>query len=177
MIMQKKIKIPNHLIPYFRTNHAGETGAVYIYKAILLVSKDNNIINFAKDHLNTESEHLSLIENILEKKHRSRLIFIWKIAGFFTGLIPSLLSKRFIFSTIFYVESFVENHYQEQIDMLNYGSSNVKLKNFLKKLQDDEVSHKNEAFLEASNFSFIHRIWGKIVANGSAFAVKISMYI
>ena len=59
--------IPSYLILSLRTNHAGETGAVCIYKAILLISKDNEVVNFAEKHLKTETEHLLLIERILEK--------------------------------------------------------------------------------------------------------------
>ena len=99
--------LPKFMIPMFRTNHAGETGAVFIYKAILLVSRDKNIIDFSKKHLKTESKHLQLIESILDKKDRSKLIFLWKLLGFLTGLIPSLIGKKFIYATIFYVESFV----------------------------------------------------------------------
>ena len=36
--------IPNFIIPDLRTDHAGETGAVFIYKGILLISKDREII-------------------------------------------------------------------------------------------------------------------------------------
>lgn len=175
--MKKKQKIPINLIPYFRTNHAGETGAVYIYKAIILVSSDKDVLNFAKNHLKTESEHLSIIEDLLEKQHRSKLIFLWKVAGFLTGFIPSIISKKFIFSTIFYVENFVESHYQEQIEMLNSNPSQLRLQKVLKRLQDDEVSHKDEAKLEVTNFSLIHKMWGRIVESGSTFAVKISMHI
>ena len=36
--------IPSIIIPDLRTDHAGETGAVSIYKGILLVSKDKEVI-------------------------------------------------------------------------------------------------------------------------------------
>ena len=44
--------IPHYLIPHFRSNHAGETGAIYIYKGILTVSKDPEIREFSHKHLN-----------------------------------------------------------------------------------------------------------------------------
>ena len=56
-----KLTIPDFLISSFRTNHAGETGAVFIYKAILMVSRDHEIIDFSKNHLKTESEHLRTV--------------------------------------------------------------------------------------------------------------------
>ena len=64
---------------------------------------------------------------------------------FLTGFIPSLIGKKFIFATIFYVESFVEKHHQEQIEMIKNKKKYSQLKNVIKKLQDDEISHKNEA--------------------------------
>ena len=48
--------IPSIIIPDLRTDHAGETGAVFIYKGILLFSKDKKIIEFANNHLLTEKK-------------------------------------------------------------------------------------------------------------------------
>ena len=46
MLMVKKndFVIPSNLLPYFRSNHAGETGAVFIYKGIMAVSNDPKIL-------------------------------------------------------------------------------------------------------------------------------------
>ena len=66
--------IPKFLIPHFRTNHAGETGAVFIYKGILSISKDSEIIDFSKKHLQTESEHLEILNKILPSREISKLI-------------------------------------------------------------------------------------------------------
>ena len=168
-----KLTIPDFLISSFRTNHAGETGAVFIYKAILMVSRDHED-RFFKNHLKTESEHLRMIEEILEKKYRSKLIPLWKVAGFLTGFIPSLFGKNFIFATIYYVESFVEKHYEQQIKSLGSIKKYTHIKKFIKKLQDDEVSHKNEARFSAKKFSTLQVLWGRVINSGSSFAVKLS---
>ena len=67
--------IPNIIIPDLRTNHAGETGAVFIYKGILSVSKDKEIIEFAENHLLTEKNHLELIEKILPDNEKVNSCF------------------------------------------------------------------------------------------------------
>ena len=169
--------LPKFMIPIFRTNHAGETGAVFIYKAILLVARDKNIIDFSKKHLKTESKHLHLIESILDKKDRSKLTFLWKLAGFLTGLVPALIGTKFVYATIFYVESFVERHYQDQIDMLGNKKKFKNLSIFIKNLQDDEVDHKDEAFINTAEIGFIHSLWGFIVGKGSSLAVRLSKFI
>lgn len=171
------LHIPDFLIPHFRTNHAGEMGAVYIYRAILTFSKHKDIILFSKKHLHTESQHLKKIEKILPSNERSKLIFLWKFFGFMTGFIPSILGKKFIYATIYSVESFVESHYQVQIDLLKKKKNSKELILFIKKLMDDEIEHKDEAFLNIEKFNVVHKLWGSIVKFGSISAVKISKFI
>ena len=169
--------IPNVIIPDLRTDHAGETGAVFIYKGILLVSKDKEIIEFAENHLLTEQKHLELIEKLLPDNEKSKLLFLWKFLGLLTGLVPALIGKKFIYATIYYVESFVEKHYDEQILKLRKRKNSSKLIQFLETLKNDEISHKEDSLKRSGKLSFLLRIWGKIVEIGSKTAVSISYRI
>jgi len=169
--------IPNVIIPDLRTDHAGETGAVFIYKGILLVSKDKEILEFAENHLLTEKKHLELIEKILPDSEKSKLLFLWKFLGLLTGLIPALIGKKFIYVTIFFVESFVEKHYNEQILKLKKNKKSVELIQLLEKLKNDEISHKEDSLKKFGKLSFLLKIWGNIVEIGSRTAVSISYKI
>ena len=169
--------IPNVIIPDLRTDHAGETGAVFIYKGILLVSKDKEILEFAENHLLTEKKHLELIEKILPDSEKSKLLFLWKFLGLLTGLIPALIGKKFIYVTIFFVESFVEKHYNEQILKLKKNKKSVELIQLLEKLKNDEISHKEDSLKRFGKLSFLLKIWGNIVEIGSKTAVSISYRI
>ena len=80
-----------YLLPHFRSNHAGETGAVYIYKGILMaVSNDPEIRKFPLEHLITETQHLNIIEQVLEKKNISKLIIFLEISWFFNWIYSSI---------------------------------------------------------------------------------------
>ena len=59
---------------FLRSDHAGEVGAVYIYKGILTIAKDPELLEFSKRHLATEQEHLRRIEEVLPQTKRSKLI-------------------------------------------------------------------------------------------------------
>jgi len=166
--------IPTHLVPHFRSNHAGETGAVFIYKAILKFSKDKDVLSFAKKHLKTEQNHLKKINTIFDEKDNSKLLILWKIFGYITGLIPSLVGKNFIFTTIYYVEKFVEKHYLEQIKILENDKENLHLHKLIKNLMNDEVEHKKEAYDKFNDFGVLTKFWGNIIMQGSSLAVKIS---
>ena len=61
--------------------------------------------------------------------------------------------------------------------MLDSSKKHKQIRNLLKTLQDDEISHKEEAIFEAKKFNKLQTFWGKFVEIGSSLAVKISMKI
>ena len=68
---------------------------LFLYKGILTVSKDPEVRDFfSHKHLNTESQHLELIEKVLEKNTLVNLLFFGSLPVFLTGLIPALLGKN-----------------------------------------------------------------------------------
>ena len=146
-----------------RSDHAGETGAVYIYKGIIAVAKyrkDTELIHFAKHHGDTETEHLQLIELVLEKKYRSHLLGPWRLAGWLTGALPALFGRRAVYATI---------------DYLQKNGGHDELLKLLIRCQADEIDHKNEARLKASaSIPLVLKIWCSIVGKGSAAAVVLA---
>ena len=164
---------------FLRSDHAGEVGAVYIYKGILSIAKDPALVEFSNRHLETEKELLRKIEQILSPSKRSKLVGIWKIAGYLLGLLPSLFGPRIVFATIEAVESFVEDHYEEQLKYLRaQDDPDEVLINLLQSCQDDEIEHKNEsAIKKRSTPGFLLNFWMKIVGWGSSSAVKVAKII
>lgn len=164
-----------------RSDHAGETGAVCIYKGIIAIAKlrkDQELIHFAKHHWATEAEHLRLIEEILEPKYHSRLLKPWRFAGWLTGAVPALFGRKAVYATIASVETFVEQHYQQQIDYLQKTGGHDELLKLLIRCQADEISHKNEARSKAlAPLSFALKIWCTLVGSGSAAAVLLARRI
>ena len=70
---------PQWLVADLRSDHAGETGAIWIYQGILSTTNEDAVKEFAQHHLATELRHLEEIEKLLDKKDRSVLIPLWKI--------------------------------------------------------------------------------------------------
>ena len=164
---------------FLRSDHAGEVGAVYIYKGILSIAKDPALVEFSKRHLETEKEHLRKIEEVLPVSKRSKLVGIWKVAGYLLGFLPSLFGPRIVFATIEAVESFVEDHYEEQLKYLRVQNNpDQALIDLLQSCQDDEIEHKNEsAIKKRSTPGFLLNFWMKIVGWGSSSAVKVAKII
>jgi 3-demethoxyubiquinol 3-hydroxylase len=168
---------PPFMVRDLRSDHAGETGAVWIYKGILAVSKNPQVLSFAQHHLTTEQKHLDLINGILPWRQRSRLLLFWKVAGFLTGALPALFGANAVYSTVAAVEVFVDQHYQEQIEKL-HDAGYPGLLNSLVSCQADERSHRDEAKgLITLGPSRAIMMWCSLVGFGSAQAVKLAKLV
>tara|TARA_Y100001970_G_scaffold288152_1_gene414691 strand:+ start:2932 stop:3483 length:552 start_codon:yes stop_codon:yes gene_type:complete len=169
---------PQWLVADLRSDHAGETGAIWIYKGILLTTSEEVLKKFATDHLTTEQSHLEKIESFLDKKDRSVLIPLWKILGFLTGALPALIGPRAVFATISAVENFVVAHYQAQIQRLRNENIHPHISGVLQSCRDDEAQHEAEAAsLISSQPSKLLRAWCRLVSVGSNAAVKLARMI
>jgi ubiquinone biosynthesis monooxygenase Coq7 len=155
-----------------RSDHAGETGAVMIYRGVLAGTRDPQVIAFARAHLVTERRHLAIVEALLPTADRSRLLPLWRIAGWLTGFLPALAGARAVFATIEAVETFVDHHYEEQIRQLPSSGTAGALRAVLQDCQADEVHHRDEAAaLRGAPAGPVLRLWTALVAAGSKAAV------
>ena len=116
---------PTQLRRELRTDHAGEAGAVMIYRGILAVTRDPQVREFAQHHLHTEARHLELIEAVVPSSGRSRLLPLWRVAGWLTGALPACFGARAVYATIESVETFVVQHYAEQISLIDVLSEEM----------------------------------------------------
>ncbi len=161
-----------------RSDHAGETGAVAIYQGISTIAAwrgDAELIEFASQHGQTEAEHLRLIEAWFPPARRSRLLGPWRVAGWLTGALPALFGRRAVYATIAAVETFVDQHYQQQIDHLQSHGGPEGLLPLLLRCQSDERHHRDEAAaLAGAKTSWPLRAWCQVVGTGSAAAVVLA---
>lgn len=171
----------HHLLRELRSDHAGETGAVFIYRGILAVSRDPAVRAFAQEHLATEQQHLRDIAVWLPRHQHSRLLPGWRVAGWLTGALPAMTSPQAVHATIAAVETFVDHHYQAQIAHLQAlppAQRPPGLLSLLQTCQADERHHRDEAaaLAEATGTApgWLLRAWCVLVGAGSAAAVGLA---
>ena len=168
------IAVPDVLWPELRSDHAGETGAVMIYRGILAVSRDQEVRRFASEHLATERGHLQLMEALVPPHRRSRLLGIWRLAGWLTGALPALFGAGAVFRTIEAVETFVDHHYAAQTNALAGHDAYRALHDLLEQCRLDEVEHRDDAQRRLGPPGAIGRVWAGIVGHGSRVGVLIA---
>jgi ubiquinone biosynthesis monooxygenase Coq7 len=174
----KQPNLTTYLQRELRSDHAGETGAVYIYRGIVAVAQwrsDEEMLSFAKAHGVTETDHLKQIEHWLPTSQRSLLLGPWRLAGWLTGALPALFGRRAVYGTIAAVETFVDQHYQHQIDHLKEFGGPEGLLDLLIRCQADEQHHRDEsAALAGDKPNFLLRAWCWMVGWGSSAAVVLA---
>ena len=167
--------LPAAVIADLRTDHAGETGAVCIYRGVLGFARDPALRAFAERHLATEQAHLQQIEAWLAPADRSRLLPLWRVAGWLTGALPALVGPRAVYATIEAVETFVDLHYGDQVRHLEGQPALSALRQTLLDCQGDEVAHQLEAAAARGpgEPGALLRAWCRMVDAGSRAAVVV----
>lgn len=155
-----------------RSDHAGETGAVWIYRGILALARNPEVRQFALEHLGTEEQHLAFFESWLPRRMRSRMLPLWRLSGWMLGALSLLGGARGVFLTIDAVETFVVQHYQDQIDYLEERGEHRDIVSVLRRFQQDENHHRQDASgRSASHETWLARCWKTVVGEGSRLAV------
>ena len=182
---------PREVVRELRTDHAGETGAVMIYRGVLAVARDPELRAFAAHHLDTEQQHLGLIEAVVPPRDRSALLPLWRLSGWLTGAVPACFGPRAVYATIQTVETFVDRHYAAQIEQIDalaprapgtaagdHAARLQSLRDLLSRCQADEIAHRDDAGSRWDNRpGALLRIWLWLVSRGSTNAVRVCRQI
>jgi ubiquinone biosynthesis monooxygenase Coq7 len=159
-----------------RSDHAGEVGAVAIYrgiKAVALWRGDHELMRFADAHGAVEQEHLTMMNQLVPASQQSKLQTSWRIAGWLTGAVPALFGRNTVYATIQAVETFVNQHYQQQIDQLAEYRDHNKILEVLIKCQADEIHHRDDAGARVVGSNPLLTAWCGMIGIGSKVAVAI----
>ena len=168
---------PRETLSDLRSDHAGEVGAVQIYRGVLAVTRHAELRAFSTHHLAAEREHLRIIGSHLPAAHQSLLLPAWRVAGWLTGALPALLGPRMVYATVAAVESFVDRHYAEQIARLGAlpdAPESSALRDDLERCRLDELRHRDEALAAGPASGPLVRCWATLVGRGSAAAVALA---
>jgi len=169
------LALPEALARDLQSDHAGETGAVFIYRGILALSRDPVVVGFARHHLETERRHLAFFERWLPASRHSALTPLWRLSGWLLGALPALFGRRAIFVTIAAVETFVEGHYQAQIEALSSEPRWSDLRARLIEFCADEVEHRDDAAGRVPGGRFAAgRLWTRVIDLGSRAGVWVA---
>ena len=161
-----------------RVDHAGELGAVHIYRGQTAVfSRARGGERMAADmaeHQAGEQVHLSAFDDILTREGVRPTVFapLWRLAGFALGAGTALLGEKAAHACTEAVESVIEQHYAEQI--AEVSEREPELARELQRFRDDELEHRDHAVAQGAHEAPGYAVLSAVVRAGCRVAIKVS---
>ncbi|MCA0902213.1 demethoxyubiquinone hydroxylase family protein [Microbulbifer agarilyticus] len=158
-----------------RVDHAGELGAINIYKAQLLVSTYlyKDVVPELKEMLSHEKEHFETFDNLLKiRSIRScYALWFWAVGGFVLGLFTALMGRNAIWVCTNAIETTVLHHLSWQLSFL--GNHDAEAHDAVCSIKADEEAHQNMGASRGKN-AFIYKPIFIVVSGATKIAIWLS---
>lgn len=166
------------LAEILRVDHAGELGAVHIYRGQQAVLGKARGHERATEQLREmeshEAVHLARFD-VLLNEHRVRptlMAPLWRAAAFALGAGTALIGDKAAHACTEAVETVIEQHYADQIAELT--DRDPELAAELTKFRDEELAHRDIAIEEGARQAPAYPLLTAVIQAGCKAAIKIS---
>ena len=130
-----------------KVNHAGEYGAIRIYRAQMWVAKRlyPDLVAFLEETLGHEIEHCSMFRAAMPSRDARpcRIMSLWGNGGWLLGFATALLGRQGIWICTAAVEGAVHRHLEDQLHFLE--ARDADLHRLICAIQEEELSHLHHA--------------------------------
>ena len=161
-----------------RVDHAGEYGAVAIYRGQRAVFEKlphkAGTAALIKEMEDGEAHHLETFDRLLaERKIRPTLLApFWNAAGFGLGAATALMGEKAAMACTVAVEDVIEKHYADQIDALK--DREPELAETVRQFREDELEHKHTAADAGADAAPGYKILSAAIRLGCRAAIRIA---
>lgn len=161
-----------------RVDHAGELGAVHIYRgqrAVMQQARGRDRIAWQLQEMEAqEAIHLAAFDRMLtERRVRPTLMApLWRAAGFVLGAGTALMGEKAAHACTEAVESVIEQHYADQIAELE--PEEPALAADLTRFRDEELAHRDLAVSEGAREAPAYPLLAAVIRAGCRAAIRIS---
>lgn len=166
------------LAEILRVDHAGELGAVHIYRGQRAVLGEapgrERIAGQLAEMEAHEAEHLARFDRLLNERRvrPTALAPVWRLAGFAMGAGTALLGEKAAHACTEAVETVIEEHYAGQIAEL--AGRDPALAAELSDFRDKELAHRDLAVEEGARQAPGYPLLAAVIRAGCRTAIKLS---
>jgi len=166
------------LAEILRVDHAGELGAVHIYRgqrAVFGAAKDReDIEGQLREMEGHEAVHLAAFDRLLNTHGVRPTVFtpLWRMAGFALGAGTALMGEKAAHACTEAVETVIEQHYAGQIAELQ--NRDPALAADLTQFRNDELSHRDHAVEHGAREAAGYPLLSAVIQAGCRVAIKLA---
>ena len=130
-----------------KVNHAGEYGAIRIYRAQIWVARRlyPDVVAFLEETLGHEINHCAMFRNAMPTRDARpcRAMVLWGNGGLILGFLTALMGREGIWICTAAVEGAVHKHLDDQLFFLR--DKDPELHSLINAIQAEELHHLNYA--------------------------------
>jgi len=157
-----------------RVDHAGEYGAVRIYRgqlAVLGAAPEGDAI---REMAEQERGHLEAFDRLVVARRVRPTVLspLWHVAGFALGAATALLGSRAAMACTVAVEEVIDDHYADQIARL--GDDEADLRDALEEFRADERAHRDTGLAHGAREAPGYELLSAGIKSGSRLAIWLS---
>jgi ubiquinone biosynthesis monooxygenase Coq7 len=161
-----------------RVDHAGEFGAVNIYRGQRAVfdriEGKSHAARLIAEMEAGEQEHLRTFDRMIAERNVRPTIMapIWRVAGFGLGAATALLGEQAAHACTEAVEEVIEGHYGHQSGDL--AGVDGELKHVVDRFREEEIAHKETAIDQGARGAPGYPVLSAVIKFGCRAAIRIS---
>ncbi|ADM09916.1 Coq7 family protein [Parvularcula bermudensis HTCC2503] len=161
-----------------RVDHAGEYGAVNIYRgqrAVFEKVKGKAQLKATLAHMEDgEAHHLATFDRYLTEENIRPTLFspVWNAAGFTLGAVTALMGEKAAMACTSAVETEIERHYGAQIDELD--GLDATLQETVEAFRIDEIGHRDTALDAGAEETFGYSVMKRVIGFGCRAAISLA---
>lgn len=161
-----------------RVDHAGEYGAVAIYKGQKAVfganPKTRHMAEQLQEMQDEEQKHLDAFDRLLIERNvrPTAMTPIWNVAGYGLGVVTALMGEKAAHACTEAVETVIEQHYGAQAKEV--AQSEPELAATFREFREDELHHRDIAVEGGAKDAPAYGLLSRVIRAGCHAAIKIT---
>jgi 3-demethoxyubiquinol 3-hydroxylase len=161
-----------------KVNHAGEYGAIRIYRAQIFVARRlyPDVVAFLEETLSHEIRHCALFREAMPARQARpcRVMAFWGNGGFVLGFLTALMGRQGIWICTAAVEGAVHKHLDDQLLFLR--GKDAELQSLIESIQEEELSHLNHAEERIEARTLWSRFLSAFISQATDIAIWLSTW-
>lgn len=161
-----------------KVNHAGEFGAINIYRAQILVCRlfMKSLVPMLESFLADEKRHLAVFWEEIQRLNGVKCKSYWLcgLGGYFMGFVSALMGKRGIMACTWAVESVVINHLHNQLKYLKTKNDTAAYE-AVESILADEVNHRDTGFDQGGTENILYKPLRWLISTFTEVVIRFGM--
>ncbi len=176
-------RLPGHnasdrnLARMIRVDHAGEYGAVQIYRGQLAVL-GHTAAGATIQHMEVQEQaHLKAFDALIAEHgvRPTMLAPLWSVAGYALGAVTALMGEKAAMACTAAVEEVIDEHYAAQSAALGSdGEEHAEFRQTIEAFRADEVAHRETAIEHGAEDAPGYLVLSGVIKAGCRLAIRLS---